>query len=73
MSALQKLVGKYLSWASSAYLSALIYVATKELSKLLFSPEENSFDLDIVGRVSFLRSNFADKTFMSCQRHKSLQ
>ena len=46
-------------------------VVTKEFSKLLSSPEENSFDLDIVGRVSFLRSNFADKIFMSYQRYVS--
>jgi len=44
-----------------------MHVVTKEFSKILSSPEENSFDLDIVGRVSFMRSNLADKIFISCQ------
>ena len=57
--------------ASSAYICTLIYVITREFSKLLSSPEENTFDLEIVGRVSFLRPNFAEKTCMFFQRHVS--
>ena len=39
---------------------------------MLSSTDENSFDLDGIGRIPHLRTKLADKTYRVCQKHRSV-
>jgi hypothetical protein len=41
-------------------------------SYFLSLPDKDSFDLDSMGRVHYLWANLAEKTYKSCQKHKSV-
>ena len=50
----------------------LLFCAFFESCKLLFATNENSFDLESVGRVNFLNDNLVEKTYRCCEKCKSV-